>query len=354
MKFQRDILKDVEGYTPGEQLNRPDIIKLNTNENPYPPSPKVREAIRAVTDDELRKYPDPMSVSLRRACAEQYGYADESWTLIGNGMDEILAMTIRTFVDPGQQIASLDPTYSLYEILVELHGAKYVTYDLNDDYTLPASLLSSDAALCFVPRPNAPTGVPSSREEMARLCESFKGIVFIDEAYVDFAENSCIDFPTKYDNVIVGRTFSKSFALCGCRVGLAVANPAIINEFCKTKDSYNMNAVSQVAGLAAIQDYAHMEVNAERIKTTRARLARELRALGFTMPDSAANFVLAQWNGSSDAKTIFEGLRDQGILVRYFGNLKGMDDKLRISVGTDAETDALLSALKEILAGKND
>lgn len=350
MKFQRDILKDVEGYTPGEQLNRPDIIKLNTNENPYPPSPKVGAAIRAVTDDEIRKYPDPLSVALRRACAERYGYADESWTLIGNGMDEILAMTIRTFVDPGQQIASLDPTYSLYEILVQLHGAKYVTYDLNEDYTLPESLLASDAALCFVPRPNAPTGVPSTREDMARLCESFRGIVFIDEAYADFAEDSCIDFPAIYDNVIVGRTFSKSFALCGCRVGLAVANPDLINEFCKTKDSYNMNAVSQAAGLAAIQDYAYMEANAEKIKATRTRLVEELRSLGFTLPDSQANFVLAQWNGTPDAKTIFEKLRDQGILVRYFGNLKGMEDKLRISVGTDAETDKLLVALRAIIA----
>lgn len=349
MKFQRDILKNVEGYVPGEQLNRPDIIKLNTNENPYPPSPKVGEAIRAITDDEIRKYPDPMSVELRRACAEQYGYADESWAMIGNGMDELLAMTIRTFVDPDQKIASVDPTYSLYDILVGLHGSEYVTYALNDNYTLPEALFTSDATLCFIPRPNAPTGVPASREEMERLCQEFKGIVYIDEAYADFAEDSCMDFPSRFDNVIVGRTFSKSFALCGCRVGLAVANPAIINEFCKTKDSYNMNAVSQAAGLAAIRDYAYMEANAEKIKATRARLTQELRALGFTMPNSQANFILAQWNGTHDAKAIFESLREQGILVRYFGILSGMEDKLRISVGTDGETDALLDVLKKIL-----
>ncbi|MFP6581542.1 MAG: histidinol-phosphate transaminase [Candidatus Hydrogenedentota bacterium] len=349
MRFQRDILKNVEGYVPGEQLNRSDIIKLNTNENPYPPSPKAGEAIRAITDDEIRKYPDPMSVELRRACAEQYGYADESWTMVGNGMDELLAMTIRTFVDPDQKIASVDPTYSLYEILVGLHGSEYVTYDLNEDYTLPEALFTSDAALCFIPRPNAPTGVSVSREEMERLCQEFKGIVYIDEAYADFADDSCMDFPSRFDNVIVGRTFSKSFALCGCRVGLAVANPAIINEFCKTKDSYNMNAVSQAAGLAAIQDYAYMEAQAEKIKATRARLTQELRNLGFTMPDSQANFLLAQWSGTPDAKIIFENLREKGILVRYFGNLPGMGDKLRISVGTDEETDALLEALAKMM-----
>lgn len=350
MKFQREILKNVQGYTPGEQLNQPDIIKLNTNENPYPPSPRVGEAIAAITPDEIRKYPDPMSIALRRACAERYGYADESWTLIGNGMDEILAMTIRTFVDPGGSIASVDPTYSLYDILIKLHGAEYVTYDLNENLTLPEALYTSDAKLCFVPRPNAPTGVPATRAEMERLCETFQGIVFIDEAYADFAEDSCIDFPSRYDNVIIGRTFSKSFALCGCRVGLAVASPAIVNEFCKTKDSYNINAISQAAGLAAIQDYAYMEEQAEKIKTTRARLTKELRALGFTLPDSQANFVLAQWNGTPDAKTIFESFRDQGILIRYFNNLKGMQDKLRISVGTDEETNRLLEALREITA----
>lgn len=349
MKYQRSILKNVQGYTPGEQLNRPDIIKLNTNENPYPPSPNVGEAIHAITDDQVRKYPDPMSVELRRACAEQYGYPDESWTIIGNGMDEVLAMAIRTFVDPGQKIVSVDPTYSLYEILVNLHGADFETLPLNDDYTLPEALLTSDAALCFIPRPNAPTGVPASREDMARLCEEFKGIVYIDEAYADFGEDSCMDFPQRYDNVIVGRTFSKSFALCGCRVGLGVANPDLINEFLKTKDSYNMNAVSQAAGLAAIRDYAYMEAQAAKIKATRARLTQELRTLGFTIPDSQANFLLAQWSGTPNAKTIFESLREKGILIRYFAELSGMEDKLRISVGTDGEIDTLLDALRMIL-----
>ncbi len=344
MKYQRDILKDVHGYTPGEQLNVPDIIKLNTNENPYPPSPKVGEALAAMTGDNFRKYPDPLSVKFRRLCAERYGYDSEDWVMAGNGMDELLAMTLRTFVDPGATVLSVNPTYSLYEILVQLHGAQYATLDLGDDGSLPEALYSADGALCFVPRPNAPTGLSASRASMERLCESFKGIVYIDEAYVDFAEDSCMDFPKRYDNVIVGRTFSKSFGLAGMRIGVAVANPAIIAEFMKTKDSYNLNGASQAAGIAAMQDYAYMEAQAEKIKATRVRMTAGLRTLGFEVQDSQSNFVLARWNATPCAKDIFTKLRDEAILVRYF-ELEGLENALRISVGTEAETDALLNAL---------
>lgn len=348
MKYQRAILKDVQGYTPGEQLNVPDIIKLNTNENPYPPSPKVGEALAAMTGDDFRKYPDPVSVEFRRLCAERYGYDSEDWIMVGNGMDELLAMTLRTFVDPGETVLSVDPTYSLYEILVQLHGAAYATLALGDDGSLPEALYSSDAALCFVPRPNAPTGVSASRESMERLCESFNGLVYIDEAYVDFAEDSCMDFPQRYDNVIVGRTFSKSFGLAGMRIGMAVASPAIIREFLKTKDSYNLNGASQVAGIAAMRDYAYMEAQADKIKVTRARLIEALRTLDFEVRDSQANFVLAHWTGTPTARAIFEQLRNEGILVRHF-ELAGLEDALRISVGTDAETNALLDALAGLL-----
>ena len=205
MKYQRDILKGVHGYTPGEQLNVPDIIKLNTNENPYPPSPKVAEALASITSDNFRKYPDPLSVKLRQLSAERYGYPSEEWVIAGNGMDELLAMTLRTFVNPGEHVVSVNPTYSLYTVLVQLHGAEYSELDLEEDGSLPEALYASDAALCFVPRPNAPTGLCASRESMERLCESFKGIVYIDEAYVDFADDSCMDFPQRYENVIVGR-----------------------------------------------------------------------------------------------------------------------------------------------------
>lgn len=349
MKYQREILKDVEGYTPGEQLNRANIIKLNTNENPYPPSPKVMEALAALTVDNMRKYPDPLSVELRRVCAERYGYDSENWVIAGNGMDEVLAMTLRTFVDPGDTVISVDPTYSLYEVLVQLHGAAYRTIDLNDDGTLPEALYTAEGALMFLPRPNAPTGISASRTSMERLCESFQGIVYIDEAYVDFAEDSCMDFPKRFDNVIVGRTFSKSFGLAGMRIGIAVANPDLMAEFMKTKDSYNLNGASQAAGIAAMRDYAYMESSASKIKATRKRMIDGLRTLGFSVPDSQSNFVLARWNDTPDARSIFEQLRERGILVRYF-DLKGLRDCLRISVGTDDELDALMGGLNEILS----
>jgi histidinol-phosphate aminotransferase len=344
MKYQRNILKDVHGYTPGEQLNVPNIIKLNTNENPYPPSPKVGEALAAITTDNFRKYPDPLSVKLRQLSAERYGYPSEEWVLAGNGMDELLAMTLRTFVDPDDQVISVNPTYSLYKVLVQLHGAEYSELDLGEDGSLPEALYTSDAALCFVPRPNAPTGLCASRASMERLCESFKGIVYIDEAYVDFADDSCMDFPQRYDNVIVGRTFSKSFGLAGMRIGLAVANPALMAEFLKTKDSYNLNWASQAAATAAMADYAYMEAQADKIKATRARMTDALRTVGFDVRDSQSNFVLARWNGSPSAKEIFEGLRNEAILVRYFA-VPGLDNALRISVGTEEETDALLNSL---------
>jgi histidinol-phosphate aminotransferase len=348
VKYQRDILKDVEGYTPGEQLNVPDIIKLNTNENPYPPSPKVGEALSAITGDALRKYPDPLSVELRRACAERYGYDSGDWVMAGNGMDELLAMTIRTFVNPGETVLSVNPTYSLYEILVQLHGARYETVDLNPDGSLSDALFSAKGALCFVPRPNAPTGFCESRESMERFCEAFDGIVYIDEAYVDFADDSCMDFPKRFDNVIVGRTFSKAFGLAGMRIGVAVANPDIMAEFLKTKDSYNLSGAAQAAGIAAMQDYDYTMAQVAKIKVTRARMTDALRDLGFVIADSQSNFVLARWKDEASAKEIFQQLRERAILIRYF-DTEGLRDALRISVGTDVEVDALLGALRDIL-----
>ena len=192
-------------------------------------------------------------------------------------------------------------------------------------------------------------GVSAQRSAVERLCKEFGGIVVVDEAYVDFADDNCMDLPGRFENVIVMRTFSKSFSLAGLRVGAAVAQPAVIAEFLKTKDSYNMSAPSQAAGLAAMQDYAYMEANAAKVRATRARLIEELRAMGFTVPPSQANFVLAQWQGTPSAKQIFERLKKRRIYVRYF-NARRLDDALRITVGTDEETDALLDALREILA----
>lgn len=351
MNYGRAILKDVEGYVPGEQPEDPTVIKLNTNENPYPPSPMVMEALAGIGVGDLRKYPDPLSRRFRRACAELHRLPDEDWVIAGNGMDEVLAMAIRTFVDPGDTILSVYPTYSLYETLAQLHGANMVTVDMTEDYQLPEALFKTPARAILLPRPNAPSGVLARREDVERLCRKFNGIVVIDEAYVDFAEDHCMDLPASFDNVIVMRTFSKSFSMAGVRLGIGVAQPAIISEFIKTKDSYNLNAFSQAVGLAAVQDAAYMQANVAKVIATRTRLISALKSLGFQVPPSQSNFVLARWGGAPDAEGIFTALKARKIFVRYFKS-RGLLDALRITVGTDPEIDALLEALKAILKGK--
>lgn len=348
MNYGRGLLKSVAGYVPGEQPKSSHVIKLNTNENPYPPSARVIEALRALDPDSLRKYPDPLAEAFRAACAARYGYPGPEWIIAGNGMDELLALAVRTFVDPEDRVLAMYPTYSLYEVLCSLHGAEMVSIDLDDGFALTDVFLRTPARLCFFTRPNAPTGVSAPRAQVEAFCKQFDGIVVIDEAYVDFGDDHCLEFAQRFDNVIVMRTFSKSFSLAGMRIGVAAANPDLIAEFLKTKDSYNMDVCSQAAGLAAIEDYAHMERNAARVRATRARLTGNLRALGFRVGDSQANFVLARREGSPCARTIFEALRQRNIFVRYF-NARRLEDALRISIGTDDECAALVAALRELV-----
>ena len=348
MKYQRALLKPVDGYVPGEQPQGRRFVKLNTNENPYPPSPRVKEALVNFDLDRLRKYPDPVFREFREICAWRYGYENADWIIAGNGMDELLALALRTFVDPGDDVLAMYPTYTLYEVLCALHGCNLKYVDLGENYELTEEFFTTPARLCFFTRPNAPTGVAASRKEVERFCAAFDGIVVIDEAYADFADDTCIDLPKHFDNVIVMRTFSKSFSLAGMRIGTAVANPAIINEFLKTKDSYNMNAIAQAVGLAAMDDYAHMEISTNQVCTTRERVREELTAMGFDVPDSQTNFLLAHWHGQPTAKEIFEQLREAGILVRYFSHRR-LEKALRITIGTDDECDELLAALRGML-----
>ena len=351
MKFQREILRNVQGYVPGEQPKRGErVIKLNTNENPYPPSPRVMEAIAAIGDDGLRKYPDPNSVELRTVAAETYGFESADWVIAGNGSDELLAMIIRTFVDPGDTAYSCYPTYILYETLAKLHGAKYSGIDLSDDFQLTDAFYSLKGPALFLPRPNAPSGVAAPLPAVERLCTSFPGLVILDEAYADFGEDNGLSLVRKYENVLVTRTFSKSYGLCGLRAGLAFGRPEIIRELFKTKDSYNLSAVSQAGATAALRDQAYMRGTRARILATRFRLTEGLRRLGFRVPDSQGNYVLARWTGTPTTRDIFLALRQRNIIVRYF-DARRLDNTLRISVGTDAETDTLLDALAIILRG---
>ena len=348
MKYAREILRNVEGYVPGEQPKIANIIKLNTNENPYPPSPSVMSALCGLSPGTFRKYPDPISLAFREKCASRYGFPGPEWVIAGNGMDEVLAMAIRTFVDPGDLLLTTYPTYTLYETLAQLHGANIQMVELDENFQLPDSFFDITARLCILARPNAPSGVCVPREVVERLCREFEGIVVIDEAYVDFSDDNCMDFPDRFENTIVMRTFSKSFSLAGMRLGLGFAQPEIIFEFLKTKDSYNLNAVAQAIGCAAIDDYAHMEKNVAKVRATRARLTEALVEMGFRVPPSQANFVLAQWDGFPSAREIFSALREHSIIVRYF-DAPRLDNALRITVGTDGEIDALLAAIRDIV-----
>ncbi|HOC68883.1 MAG: Histidinol-phosphate aminotransferase [Candidatus Hydrogenedentes bacterium ADurb.Bin101] len=347
-RYVRKHLEHVEGYTPGEQPREAGFIKLNTNENPYPPSPRVLDALKALDTADLRKYPDPLSTELRRACASRYGLPGEDWVVVGNGMDEILAMALRAFVDPGDKVVTVYPTYSLYEVLCQLHDCHLHYVPLDADFQFPEAMYAEIGRFCFLTRPNAPTGVAYPRETVRRFCETFDGIVLIDEAYVDFSDDTCMDFPCQFENVIVTRTFSKSYGLAGLRIGIAAARPELVSEFIKIKDSYNLNTFSQAAGLAAIEDEAYMRSRVGQVRTTRKRVRESLITMGFDVPESSSNFLLARWNGSPDAAHIFETLKEHRILVRYF-KLPGLENALRITIGTDEECAALIEVLSSIL-----
>ena len=345
LAFIRPAVRAMDGYTPGEQPQDGGYIKLNTNENPYPPSARVREAIQRCATDEVRLYPDPMANQLRDAAAARYDLT-RAHIVAGNGSDELLAMVLRACVEPGDRVAYPYPTYSLYDALVAIAGATPVRLPWPDDFSLPGGLAEAEARVIFLCNPNAPSGTYVAVDHLAALSERIAGLLVVDEAYVDFADDSALRLVRARPNVVVLRTLSKSFSLAGMRVGLAFGPPPVIAELCKVKDSYNLSRVSIAAGAAALADYDAMREHVRRVCATRARLSERLRGLGYAVPPSHANFVLARRRGC-EQRTVYEALKQRRILVRYFSTPE-LYDALRISVGTDAEIDALLAAMKEI------
>jgi len=347
MSYARKCVSDAQGYVPGEQPVGDDYIKLNTNENPYPPSPRVLEALRTAIGSGLRLYPQPTADRLREKIGEVYGFSPDE-VIVTNGMDELLSLVIRTFVEPTDTVVLTYPTYVLYETLVRLHGAKTISCELEPDFSLPESIFDTTGKVVFLSRPNSPTGTMFDKERVARLAREFDGIVGIDEAYIDFADEDCLEFARQFENAIVMRTFSKAVSLAGLRVGFGVANSAIIDELMKVKDSYNMNMLSQTAAIAALEDLEYMRDNAEKIRGTRQILTSELTSLGFDVAPSQSNFVLATPDGYPlPAKDIYTQLKERKILVRYL-NMRRLDNSIRITIGTDEEIDSLLKALKEM------
>ena len=340
----------LRGYVPGEQPREKGYIKLNTNENPYPPSPLVLARLRDACSADLRLYPDPDAWALRRKLGEVFAIAPQQ-IMAGNGSDELLNVIIRSFAGEGDKIAYPHPTYGYYKPLIDIQGAEAVPVEFDDEFSLPEDLAVPEARVTFLANPNAPSGTLVPYDAVTALCARVDGILVVDEAYVDFSQGGCIQLIEEHPNAIVVRTMSKSFSLAGMRIGFAFAPAALIEGMWKVKDHYNLNRLSLVAAEAALEDIDAMRANAARVCATRARLCAELRTLGFYVWDSQANFVLARlgerWASCAAAK-LYAELKERRILVRYFATPPRLADCLRISVGTDAEIDALLAALKEL------
>ncbi len=340
--YLRPNIAALTGYVPGEQSKDEGIIKLNTNENPYPPSPRVLSALRRATNQSLRLYPEPLADALRDAAAEIYGVKREN-ILAGNGSDEILSILLRCFVGRNDRVAFPVPTYSLYETLVAIQEGELVNIDYPADFSIPEELYGQSAALTFLCNPNSPSGTLVPLREIERLARAATGVLVVDEAYIDFAETdtaSAIPLIQQISNLVVLRTFSKSFSLAGMRIGLAFASEEIVAGLMKVKDSYNLNRLSLVAATAALEDLPWMRRNVRRIQQSRAKLSRSLKRLGYDVYPSQANFVMAQKKGQNQ-KIVYEALKAKNIFVRYF-DTAGLQESLRIAVGAPREIKILL------------
>ncbi|MGI5940054.1 MAG: histidinol-phosphate transaminase [Thermoleophilia bacterium] len=345
----RDNVKRMEGYVPGEQPPPgAKVVKLNTNENPYPPSPEVMKVLREFNGEWLQRYPDPLATSVREAAARVYGVPVD-WVLAANGSDETLALLVRAFLEPGRTIAYPTPTYSLYVNLAQMQDASRVEVPYDDAYNLPVEkLLKAQADLTVVCSPNNPSATIAPLADLNRLAAGLEGVLVIDEAYADFACENALSLVSEHGNVIVLRTLSKGYSLAGLRLGLGIARPELLTGLIKIKDSYNVDSVALRLGAVALDDQAWMNTNAEKVKASRAGLEKDLKRMGFELWPSQANFVLTR-PPQRDAGRLYRDLRDRGIIVRYWDRPR-LDDTIRITVGTEEENRALIEALEDLLA----
>jgi len=362
-KMIRPLVRQLHAYVPGEQPKIKGLIKLNTNENPYPPAPQVLQTVRAAVDGRLRLYPNPTAENLRRQLARHHRCQPEN-IIIGNGSDEVLALAVRTFVEPAPTdsrkqdtksvVQYFTPSYSLYPVLADTHGATKNAVALNADFTLPAMVelkrgkqWNCNAALTLVTTPNAPSGRGYATRELAQLCAAQNGVVILDEAYVDFAQENALKLALKYPHVLVARTFSKAYSLCFQRVGYFVGHPELIAALHKMRDSYNVNGLGQIAAEATLAHLAYYRANFRQIIATREKLNRDLTKLGFRVLPSQTNFILTK-PPLFPAKDWLQKLRARKILVRWF-SAPEVKDYLRITIGTTTEAAALTRAVQAIL-----
>ena len=367
-KLVRPLVRKLHAYVPGEQPKVKGLIKLNTNENPYPPSPKVLSAMQAAIDGRMRLYPNPSAQLLREQLAALHQCSPDQ-IIIGNGSDELLALGVRAFLEPAakgdsassepskSRVQYFGPSYSLYPVLAETHGATPYSVPLLEDFGLPSvsqlrrgKRWDFQAALTFITTPNAPSGRGYSTRELEVLCSAMKGVVVLDEAYVDFADENALELCLKYPHVIISRTFSKAYSLCFQRIGYWIGHPELISALHRIRDSYNVNGLAQIAASATLKNLSYYQRNFRRVTESRSRVAEALTGLGWTVLPSQTNFILARPPGPP-ARQWLEDLRRKKILVRWFAS-PNLESFLRITIGSESEMDTLLKTIRGLSVSK--
>ncbi|EUJ09540.1 histidinol phosphate aminotransferase apoenzyme [Methylophilaceae bacterium 11] len=350
-KYWSPIVHQLTPYVPGEQPKLTNLVKLNTNENPYGPSPKVIAALQAEAAETLRLYPDPNSDRLKTAIAEYHGLQNNQ-VFVGNGSDEVLAHAFHALFQHEQPLLFPDITYSFYPVYCGLYGIEYAPIALNERFEINIDdYLRPNGGIIF-PNPNAPTGIPLALSEIERLLKANQhSVVVVDEAYVDFGTESAVQLIQQYPNLLVTHTLSKARSLAGLRVGYALGHPDLIEALVRVKDSFNSYPIDRFAeagAVAAMQDHAYFNQACAQVVATRTHLIKELQALGFEVLPSGANFIFAQHPAhAGDALTA--KLREQNIIVRHFKKPSRIAPYLRITIGTDAQSEYLVNALKSIV-----
>ena len=359
MSYERDTIRRMHGYSWGEQPSSDDVVKLNTNENPYPPSPAVSAALKAFDARTLRRYPQPTADRFRALVAHRYGIAPEQ-LIVTNGGDELLRMAFTTFLDANDAFGTTDPSYSLYPVLAEIQSCRMITSSLTDDWSLPrdfaARMNDAGVRLACIVNPHAPTGVLADADTIADVANEFKGVLLVDEAYVDFVDpalrHDLVNMVRAFDNVLLLRTLSKGYSLAGLRFGYGIGAANLIEPMLtKTRDSYNVDSIAQAVACAAFEDQDYAAHTWSKVRGERRRMRDGLRLRGFDVPPSQSNFLFATVPLESrlGAPALYEALKQSGILVRYF-DAPRLDDKLRITIGDPTQNDRLLAAFDSLMA----
>ncbi len=356
MVYERDSIRRMAGYTPGEQPPAGDVIKLNTNENPWPPSASAMAVLARIQPETLRRYPSPTAAAFLTAAAHLHA-VEHDQLVATNGGDELLRLAITTFVEPGQPIGVASPSYSLYPVLADIHGSPVHAVALDDEWMPPADFAAQMNAagvnLTLLVNPHAPSGQLLSASAIGALADALDGVLLVDEAYVDFATpgHDVVRLINRHDNLLILRTLSKGYSLAGLRLGYGIGAAGLIEPIAaKTRDSYSVDAVADAVGAAALRDQAHARRTWQDVRAERERLTAVLRERGFNVPDSQANFCLARLpaGAAASARQLHDELRGRGVLVRHFATER-LNDCLRISIGTPAQNDRLLKVLGELL-----